>query len=75
MSPVVQDGGRDPFFGGEEIFMWMDGVNWLHDLEIKYEHNPPPSPCASIRTAYRHMYCYGCAFIGCLAMTWLPQSC
>lgn len=34
-SAVVQDGGRDPYFAGEEILLWMDGTNWLDDIKIK----------------------------------------
>lgn len=42
-SAVVQDGGRDPYFGGEEILLWMDGSNWLDDVVIKYGSLLPPA--------------------------------
>ena len=33
-SQVIKAGGTDPYFTEEEILMWVDQENWVHDLRV-----------------------------------------
>lgn len=33
-SKVVKDGKSDPYFGEEEILIWADNENWIHDINF-----------------------------------------
>ena len=33
-SQVAKNGGTEPYFTEEEILMWVDQENWIHDLKL-----------------------------------------
>jgi hypothetical protein len=34
-SKVIEKGGRDPYFGEEDVVMWVDSEIWIHDLKVE----------------------------------------
>ena len=33
-SQIIKHGGTEPYFTEEEILLWIDQENWIHDLKV-----------------------------------------